>query len=80
MATVENLNWAATRASLQLMTKLIDICTYPVKGLNGISLPDVELKPGAALPLDRAYAIARGSAMASAAVNALAAGLAEERQ
>lgn len=40
---------------------VVDICRYPVKGLNAESLERVELAPGQGLPHDRRFAIAHGS-------------------
>lgn len=41
---------------------VVDICRYPVKGLNAESLERVSLAPGEGLPHDRRFAIAHGSA------------------
>jgi MOSC domain-containing protein len=41
---------------------VVDICRYPVKGLNAESLARVSLAPGQGLPHDRRFAIAQGSA------------------
>ena len=40
---------------------VVDICRYPVKGLNAESLERVTLAPGQGLPHDRRFAIAHGS-------------------
>jgi uncharacterized protein YcbX len=40
---------------------VVDICRYPVKGLNAESLERVDLAPGQGLPHDRRFAIAHGS-------------------
>ena len=40
---------------------VVDICRYPVKGLNAESLERVILTPGQGLPHDRRFAIAHGS-------------------
>ena len=40
---------------------VVDICRYPVKGLNAEALERVALAPGEALPHDRRFAIAHGS-------------------
>lgn len=40
---------------------LVDICRYPVKGLNAESLDRATLTPGEGLPHDRRFAIAHGS-------------------
>ena len=42
---------------------LAQICRYPVKGLNAERLARVHLTPGEALPQDRRFAIAHGSAV-----------------
>jgi uncharacterized protein YcbX len=47
------------------MTTITQICTWPVKGLNEVALEKAELSPGEPLPMDRAYGIARGSAVSS---------------
>jgi len=39
---------------------VVDICRYPVKGLNAESLARVSLTPGEGLPHDRRFAIAHG--------------------
>lgn len=41
---------------------VVDICRYPVKGLNAEPLERVSLAPGEGLPHDRRFAIAHGSA------------------
>lgn len=41
---------------------VVDICRYPVKGLNAESLERVTLTAGQGLPHDRRFAIAHGSA------------------
>ena len=41
---------------------VVDICRYPVKGLNAESLEHVTLTAGQGLPNDRRFAIAHGSA------------------
>jgi hypothetical protein len=46
-----------------MTASVTQLCTYPVKGLGPADLDRVELAPGAGMPLDRAWAIARGSAM-----------------
>lgn len=43
------------------MLKIAQIFRYPVKGLNAEPLNQVELRAGAAMPGDRAYALAHGS-------------------
>jgi uncharacterized protein YcbX len=48
-----------------MTTTISRICTWPVKGLNEVSMEQADLVAGAPLPLDRAYGIARGSAMSS---------------
>lgn len=48
------------------MLKIAQIFRYPVKGLNAESLNQVELTAGAAIPGDRAYALAHGSTEFSA--------------
>lgn len=45
-----------------MTTTVVDICRYPVKGLNAASLERVSLAPGEGLPHDRRFAIAHGSA------------------
>ena len=40
---------------------VVDICRYPVKGLNAEFLERVSLQPGQGLPHDRRFAIAHGS-------------------
>ncbi|MFQ6016945.1 MAG: MOSC domain-containing protein [Kiloniellaceae bacterium] len=40
---------------------VVDICRYPVKGLNAEHLERVRLVPGEGLPHDRRFAIAHGS-------------------
>lgn len=47
------------------MATIDQICTWPVKGLNGVTLDSVTLQPDTTLPLDRAFAIARASSMSS---------------
>lgn len=47
------------------MTVFTQICTWPVKGLNEVSMERADLVAGEPLRLDRAYGIARGSAMSS---------------
>lgn len=47
------------------MAEIVRICRYPVKGLSGQELDAVEVSPEGGMPLDRAFAIARGSAMAA---------------
>lgn len=47
------------------MTNIARLCTWPVKALNQIDLESVALDTGGCFPLDRAYAIARGSAVSS---------------
>ena len=43
------------------MTRIAEIFRYPVKGLSPEPLSKVNLKPGGAIPLDRAFALAHGS-------------------
>lgn len=45
------------------MARITQLCTFPVKGLGATDLAAVSLEPGGTMPADRAYAIARGSAM-----------------
>ena len=40
---------------------VVDICRYPVKGLNAEALERVDLAPGQGVPHDRRFAIAHGS-------------------
>ena len=40
---------------------VVDICRYPVKGLNAESLDAVALEPGLRLPHDRRFALAHGA-------------------
>jgi MOSC domain-containing protein len=40
---------------------VVDICRYPVKGLNAESLDEVALAPGARLPEDRRFALAHAA-------------------
>lgn len=47
------------------MTTIARICTWPVKGLNEVALKRTDLVAGEPLLLDRAFGIARGSAMSS---------------
>ncbi|WP_416899614.1 MAG: MOSC domain-containing protein [Minwuia sp.] len=47
------------------MAKIEQLWTWPVKGLNGVSLERAELSAGGCMPDDRAFGIARGSAMAA---------------
>ena len=47
------------------MTTIARICTWPVKGLNEVALERTDLVAGEPLLLDRAFGIARGSAMSS---------------
>ena len=43
------------------MTRIAQIFRYPVKGLSPEPLSKVNLNPGSAIPLDRAFALAHGS-------------------
>lgn len=47
------------------MTTISQICTWPVKGLNEVTLKSTHLAAGEPLEMDRAFGIARGSAMSS---------------
>lgn len=47
------------------MATISRICTWPVKGLNEVALERTDLVAGEPLRLDRAYGIARGSAVTS---------------
>lgn len=47
------------------MAEIVHIRRYPVKGLSGQDLDAVEVTPDGGMPLDRTFAIARGSAMAA---------------
>ena len=44
------------------MATIARICRYPVKGLSVEELPQVQLRVGEGLPLDRAFALARPAA------------------
>ncbi|ANK79815.1 MAG: hypothetical protein TEF_02685 [Rhizobiales bacterium NRL2] len=46
------------------MAEIVQILRFPVKGLSGQELDSVEVSPAGGMPLDRMFAIARGSAMA----------------
>ncbi len=57
--------WLATRLAQRgptMTMSVVDICRYPVKGLNAESLERVTLAAGQGLPHDRRFAIAHGSA------------------
>jgi hypothetical protein len=49
------------RSGLTMTISVVDICRYPVKGLNAESLERVTLAAGQGLPHDRRFAIAHGS-------------------